>query len=212
MSITSISINLILPGLRCVQLRLFCRLRQSSDPADATPSTTLSPHISLLQAQNITSALNTCSGEHTHLISNFTLIINPSKGEPPVYSAVIEGSYGTFNNVFIFVAATKSEANSSLLPKRRVTLTTPSGLMPRMHHAYHVANDVPLQQPIIGGENRDYAEHEKTALVSNPDGLESLVNDVLRLLSDEVARRNRILGFTWKKSTRRLSESPNRYT
>jgi hypothetical protein len=38
------------------------------------------------------------------------------------------------------------------------------------------------------GRNRDYAEHEKTALVSNPDGLESLVNNVLRLLSDEAQR------------------------
>jgi hypothetical protein len=38
------------------------------------------------------------------------------------------------------------------------------------------------------GGNRDYAEHEKTALVSNPDGLESLVNHVLRLLSGEERR------------------------
>jgi glycosyltransferase involved in cell wall biosynthesis len=47
---------------------------------------------------------------------------------------------------------------------------------------------VPLQQPTDCGGNRDYAEHEKTTLVSNPDDLESLVNNVLRLLSDEELR------------------------
>lgn len=36
--------------------------------------------------------------------------------------------------------------------------------------------------------NRDYAEHEKIAWVSKPDGLKSSVNYVLRLLSDEERR------------------------
>jgi glycosyltransferase involved in cell wall biosynthesis len=68
------------------------------------------------------------------------------------------------------------------------------------------------------GGNRDYAEHEKTALVSDPDDFESLVNNVLRLLTDEelrvklaLAGRDRIAEFTWEKSTRRLIEFVNRY-
>ena len=61
------------------------------------------------------------------------------------------------------------------------------------------------------GGNRDYAEHEKTALVSDPDDFASLVNNVLRLLSDEELRvkiaqagRDRISRFTWEESTQRL--------
>jgi glycosyltransferase involved in cell wall biosynthesis len=61
------------------------------------------------------------------------------------------------------------------------------------------------------GGNREYAEHEKTALVSDPDDCASLVNNVLRLLSDEdlrvkiaLAGRDRISGFTWEESTQRL--------
>jgi glycosyltransferase involved in cell wall biosynthesis len=38
------------------------------------------------------------------------------------------------------------------------------------------------------GGNREYAEHEKTVLVSDPDDFESLVNNVLRLLLDEDLR------------------------
>ena len=69
------------------------------------------------------------------------------------------------------------------------------------------------------GGNRDYAEHEKTALVSDPDDFESLVNNVLRLLSDEelrvkiaLAGRDRIAEFTWENSTRRLIEFVNRHS
>jgi glycosyltransferase involved in cell wall biosynthesis len=69
------------------------------------------------------------------------------------------------------------------------------------------------------GGNRDYAEHEKTALVSDPDDFESLVDNVLRLLSDEelsvtlaLAGRDRIAEFTWEKSTRRLIEVLNRHS
>ena len=69
------------------------------------------------------------------------------------------------------------------------------------------------------GGNRDYAEHEKTALVSDPDDFESLVNNVLRLLADEelrvkiaLAGRDRIAEFTWEKSTRRLVEFVNRHS
>jgi glycosyltransferase involved in cell wall biosynthesis len=68
------------------------------------------------------------------------------------------------------------------------------------------------------GGNRDYAEHEKTALVSDPDDFESLVNNVLRLLTDEelrvkiaLAGRDRITEFTWERSTRRLIEFVNRH-
>lgn len=64
------------------------------------------------------------------------------------------------------------------------------------------------------GGNRDYAEHEKTALVSDPNDFDSLVNNVLRLLSDEDFRvkiaeagRNRISEFTWEESTQRLIAS-----
>lgn len=67
------------------------------------------------------------------------------------------------------------------------------------------------------GGNREYAEHEKTALVSDPDDLESLVNNVLQLLSDEELRfriasagRDRITEFTWQKSTQQLIEFVNR--
>jgi L-malate glycosyltransferase len=68
------------------------------------------------------------------------------------------------------------------------------------------------------GGNRDYAEHEKTALVSDPDNFEALVNNVLQLLSDEelrvkIARAGggRIAEFTWEKSTQRLIEFVNRH-
>ena len=67
------------------------------------------------------------------------------------------------------------------------------------------------------GGNREYAEHEKTALVSDPDDFAALVNNVLRLLSDEELRvriasagRNRIAEFTWEQSTQRLIEFVNR--
>ncbi|MGZ4892056.1 MAG: glycosyltransferase family 4 protein [Halobacteriota archaeon] len=63
------------------------------------------------------------------------------------------------------------------------------------------------------GGNRDYAEHEKTALVSDPDDVTSLAENVLRLLSDEELRvriaragRDRIADFTWEASTRHLLE------
>jgi glycosyltransferase involved in cell wall biosynthesis len=63
------------------------------------------------------------------------------------------------------------------------------------------------------GGNRDYAEHEKTALVSDPDDFTSLVSNTLRLLSDEnlrvkiaLAGRERMMDFTWEKSTRQLTE------
>jgi len=66
------------------------------------------------------------------------------------------------------------------------------------------------------GGNRDYAVHETTALVSDPDDFVSLVNNVLRLLSDEELRvkianagRDRIAEFTWDKSTRCLIEFIN---
>ncbi len=69
------------------------------------------------------------------------------------------------------------------------------------------------------GGNRDYAEHERTALVSDPDDFASLANNVLRLLSDEelrvkiaLAGRDRIAAFTWEKSTRRLIEFVNRHS
>jgi glycosyltransferase involved in cell wall biosynthesis len=38
------------------------------------------------------------------------------------------------------------------------------------------------------GGNREYARNEETALVSDPDDLASLENNVLRLLSDEELR------------------------
>jgi L-malate glycosyltransferase len=69
------------------------------------------------------------------------------------------------------------------------------------------------------GGNRDYAEHDKTALVSDPDDFASLANNVLRLLSDEelrvkiaLAGRDGIAEFTWENSTRRLIEFLNRHT
>jgi len=56
-------------------------------------------------------------------------------------------------------------------------------------------------------------------LVSDPDDFESLVDNVLRLLSDEelsvtlaLAGRDRIAEFTWEKSTRRLIEVLNRHS
>ena len=67
------------------------------------------------------------------------------------------------------------------------------------------------------GGNREYAKHEKTALVSDPDDFAALVNNVLELLSDEELRvriasagRNRIAQFTWEQSTQRLIEFVNR--
>jgi len=69
------------------------------------------------------------------------------------------------------------------------------------------------------GGNRDYAEHEKTALVSAPDDFTSLANNVLRLLSDDelrvkiaLAGRDRIAEFTWEKSTQRLLGFVNRHS
>jgi glycosyltransferase involved in cell wall biosynthesis len=63
------------------------------------------------------------------------------------------------------------------------------------------------------GGNRDYAEHEKTALVSDPDDFASLVRNILLLLSDEdlrtriaLAGRKRMMDFTWEKSVQHLTE------
>lgn len=63
------------------------------------------------------------------------------------------------------------------------------------------------------GGNRDYAEHEKTALVSDPEDFDSLVRNTIRLLSDDelrvriaLAGRERIMDFTWEKSARQLTE------
>lgn len=63
------------------------------------------------------------------------------------------------------------------------------------------------------GGNRDYAQHEKTALVSVPDDFASLVSNTLRLLSDEELRvkiacagRERMMDFTWEKSSQQLTE------
>jgi glycosyltransferase involved in cell wall biosynthesis len=68
------------------------------------------------------------------------------------------------------------------------------------------------------GGNREYAEHEETALVSDPDDFAALVSNVIRLLSDEELRvriasagRNRIAEFTWEQSAQRLVEFVNRY-
>jgi glycosyltransferase involved in cell wall biosynthesis len=68
------------------------------------------------------------------------------------------------------------------------------------------------------GGNRDYARNEETALVSDPDDFESLVSNVLRLLSDEdlrvriaLAGRDRIKDFTWEKSGRKLVEFINSF-
>jgi glycosyltransferase involved in cell wall biosynthesis len=62
------------------------------------------------------------------------------------------------------------------------------------------------------GGNRDYAEHEKTALVSDPDDFESLTGNTIRLLSDDelrvriaLAGRERIMAFTWEKSAQQLT-------
>ena len=68
------------------------------------------------------------------------------------------------------------------------------------------------------GGNREYAKHEETALVSDPDDFAALVSNVIRLLSDEELRvriasagRNRIAQLTWEQSTQRLIEFINRY-
>ena len=68
------------------------------------------------------------------------------------------------------------------------------------------------------GGNRGYAEHEATALVSDPNDFAALVSNVIRLLSDEELRvriasagRNRIAEFTWEQSAQRLVEFVNRY-
>ncbi len=63
------------------------------------------------------------------------------------------------------------------------------------------------------GGNREYAEHGKTALVSDTDDFAALVDNVVQLLSDEPLRirlasagRDRIATFTWEQSTQRLIE------
>jgi len=63
------------------------------------------------------------------------------------------------------------------------------------------------------GGNRDYARNEETALISDPDDFESLVSNTLRLLSDEelrvkiaLAGRERMMDFTWEKSSQQLTE------
>lgn len=63
------------------------------------------------------------------------------------------------------------------------------------------------------GGNREYAQDEETALVSDPDDFVSLVRNVTRLLSDEelrvriaLAGRDRMMDFTWERSTRQLVE------
>ena len=57
------------------------------------------------------------------------------------------------------------------------------------------------------GGNREYAEHEVTALLSPPRDPEALARNVLRLLDDDSLRRRlaragyeRIQEFTWEKS------------
>jgi glycosyltransferase involved in cell wall biosynthesis len=66
------------------------------------------------------------------------------------------------------------------------------------------------------GGNREYAAHEKTALVSDPDDFSSLVRNALRLLCDEelririaLAGRERISHFTWERSTQQLIQFIN---
>jgi glycosyltransferase involved in cell wall biosynthesis len=66
------------------------------------------------------------------------------------------------------------------------------------------------------GGNREYAAHEKTALVSDPDDFSSLVGNALRLLCDEelririaLAGRDRISNFTWERSTQQLIQFMN---
>jgi len=61
------------------------------------------------------------------------------------------------------------------------------------------------------GGNREYAVHEKTALVSDPDDFSSLVSNALRLLCDDelririaLAGRECINTFTWEQSTQQL--------
>ena len=63
------------------------------------------------------------------------------------------------------------------------------------------------------GGNREYAEHEKTALVSDPDDSTSLVYNLLRLLSDDelrvkiaLAGGERVRDLTWEKSTAEFVE------
>ena len=57
------------------------------------------------------------------------------------------------------------------------------------------------------GGNREYAEHEVTALLSPPRDPEALARNVLRLLDDDSLRQRlaragyeRIQEFTWEKS------------
>lgn len=68
------------------------------------------------------------------------------------------------------------------------------------------------------GGNRDYAQHEKTALVSDPDDFEALAHNTIRLLSDDelrvriaLAGRERIMDFTWEKSAQRLTKLIHHY-
>jgi len=64
----------------------------------------------------------------------------------------------------------------------------------------------------IGGV-RDYAEHEKTALLSPPGDPEALTKNLLRLLEDDNLRiqlakagHKRIQEFTWDRSTDLLEQ------
>ena len=57
----------------------------------------------------------------------------------------------------------------------------------------------------------EYAVHEKTALVSDPDDFSSLLSNALRLLCDDelririaLAGRECISTFTWEQSTQQL--------
>jgi len=63
------------------------------------------------------------------------------------------------------------------------------------------------------GGNREYAEHEKTALVSDPDDFTSLVKNLRRLLSDDELREKiarvggeRVRKLTWEKNTEKFVE------
>jgi GT2 family glycosyltransferase/glycosyltransferase involved in cell wall biosynthesis/SAM-dependent methyltransferase len=64
------------------------------------------------------------------------------------------------------------------------------------------------------GGNLDYAEHEKTALLSPPRNPEMLASNLLRLLDDDVLRLRiaqagieRIRDFTWERSTSALERA-----
>ncbi|MGZ4911461.1 MAG: glycosyltransferase family 4 protein [Halobacteriota archaeon] len=68
------------------------------------------------------------------------------------------------------------------------------------------------------GGNREYAEQGKTALVSDPEDVAGLTDNVVRLLSDEAfmvrlasAGRDRIAAFTWEQSTQQLIDFLKRY-